>query len=125
MLGEFRFRHDNFDIDYEWALAEARGFLQHIYLRMPDGCCYPLVFYDYARARQDIADHEKAGRAIWSGFPGTLIVSSVTREACEHVITLLQERTDYFRWLRPHDEATMRNDAIGWPSPLPERDATT
>ncbi len=67
--------------------AEARGYLSHAVVQLPEGSV-PVVFYDVVRLGQDLEEESKAGLPFIAE-PGLIVLESVTRANMEAAVERL------------------------------------
>ncbi len=78
-----------YDFDEQAAQqAEARGYLSHAHVELPDGSRYPVVFYDLVRLGQDLEEEVVSGKAFIAD-PGMVVVPDVTLDNMERAISNL------------------------------------
>lgn len=57
--------------------AEARGYLSHVFVKLPSGAKVSVVFYDIVRLQQDLEEEAKLGRPFIAD-PGMILLENVT-----------------------------------------------
>ena len=68
--------------------AEGRGYLSHAHVELPDGCKYPVVFYDPVRLQQDLEEEVTTGNP-YIAEPGMIVIPNVTLENMENAVSKL------------------------------------
>ena len=99
----------NFD-DREAMECRDRGYRSHVWVKLANGECYPVVFYDALRLQQDLDDEVKTGNPFVAE-PGLIVVPEVTLDYMEKAACRLAEE-GFFDALRPvvHESASAAKD---------------
>ncbi len=91
-----------FDYDFDERSqyqANARGYLSHVRVQLPNGKVYPVIFYDHVRLGQDLGEEVKLGNGFVAD-PGMIVLDEITLVKMQRAIDRL-ELEKFFEGLAP------------------------
>jgi hypothetical protein len=82
-----------------------RGYRSHVWVKLANGECYPVVFYDADRLQQDLEIDAKSGNA-YIAEPGLIVLPEVTLKYMQKAVRRLAQE-GFFESLQPVTDASI------------------